>query len=292
MSLMSNCTVCMVIFNPQLMIESQDYGATPVTKRGISMHDTSLCCKDSPSKDVLCHTWNYFHAWHVTLLQGQPIKIWIFRGKASSAQGLNTKPNEHIESKVIWDPPYYFLLQVWKRCLVFLLISDHRFYQQATGILTIGLHHYVTFCILEKRTSPSWIVWDLPVKSLSSPQFQGWIGVWKGLHVPNIKLSRYWTYSREAFCVWYWTSKVITHRCKRSFLNIPSKLRKAQKYPVEIVKIMRLWNYYSQMQIFLPQFPLDILKSKMMITIMLIMEKVKMMTILFPQLFFQILGRI
>ena len=94
----------------QSTIESQDYGATPVTRRGISMHDTSLCCKDSPSKDVLCHTWNYFHAWHVTLLQGQPIKIWIFGGKASSAQGLNTKPNEHIESKVIWDPPYYFFL--------------------------------------------------------------------------------------------------------------------------------------------------------------------------------------
>ena len=91
----------------QSTIESQDYGAT---KRGISMHDTSLCCKDSPSKVVLCHTWSDFHAWHVTLLQGQPIKIWIFGGKASSAQGLNTKPIEHIESKVIWDPPYYFFL--------------------------------------------------------------------------------------------------------------------------------------------------------------------------------------
>ena len=120
-TIMSCCTLCMVIYNPQL----RDYGATSVTRSGISMHDTSLCCKDSPSKDVLCHTWNYFHAWHVTLLQGQPIKIWIFGGKASSAQGLNTKPKEHTESKVIWDSPYYFLLQVWKRCLVFLLISDH-----------------------------------------------------------------------------------------------------------------------------------------------------------------------
>ena len=122
------------------------------------------------------------------------------------------------------------------------------------------------------------------VKSLSSPQFQGWMWVWKGLHVPNIKLSRYWTYSREDFCVWYWTSKVITHRCRTSFRNIPSKLWKAQKYPVEIVKIMRLWNHYSQMQIVLSQFPLEILKSKMKMTMMLIMEKVKMMTILFPQL--------
>ena len=164
----------------QSTIESQDYGETPVTKRGVSMHDTSLCCKDSPSKDVLCHTSNYFHAWHVTLLQGQPIKIWIFRGKASSAQGLNTKPNEHIESKVIWDPPYYFLLQVWKRCLVFLLISDH-------PILPTGNRHCICFAFWkggqthynfwESTGSISWnlvlwIVWDITEKALSSPQFQ------------------------------------------------------------------------------------------------------------------------
>ena len=127
---------------------------------------------------------------------------------------------------------------VWYSCWSVII----QFYQQTANILTISLHHLATFCILERRTSPLWIVWDLTVKFFSSPQLQGWIGVWKGLHVPNIKLSRYWTYSREAFCVWYWTSKVITHRCRTSFLNIPSKLRKAQKYPVKIVKIMKLRN--------------------------------------------------
>ena len=121
------CMVMSVYGHLQSTIESQDYGTT---KRGILMHDTSLCCKDSPSKSVLCHTWNYFHAWHVTLLQGQPIKIWIFGGKASSAQGLNTKPNEHIGSKVIWDPRITFWSRsgrgVWFSCWSVIIDSINR----------------------------------------------------------------------------------------------------------------------------------------------------------------------
>ena len=46
---------------------------------------------------------------------------------------------------------------VWFSCWSVII----RFYPQATDILTISLHHYVTFCILERRASPLWLVWDL-----------------------------------------------------------------------------------------------------------------------------------
>ena len=99
MSLMSICTVYMVIYSPQLrakimaQLQSQKGAFRCMTHHSVArivhqkmffvilgtipIHDMLLCCKGSPSK-------------YESLGE-----------KASSAQGLNTKPNEYTESKVI-----------------------------------------------------------------------------------------------------------------------------------------------------------------------------------------------